>query len=71
MENCLSAWTLSIIFLTLQVVPWGDDETLYGFLREQDGDVLITGNTNIAKVSTVDKKYIINPGSATGGFTPG
>lgn len=51
------------------MVPWGDDESLYAFLREHDGDVLITGHTCITKVSAVDKKYIINPGSATGGYS--
>lgn len=33
-----------------------------------EADVLITGHTGVAKVSAVEKKYIINPGSVTGGF---
>lgn len=49
-------------------MPWGDDESLHAYLREQEGDVLITGNTGIPKVSGIEKKYIINPGTATGGF---
>lgn len=59
-----------MIFKQKKIIPWGDDEASYAFLRELDADVLICGNTHQIKVKPVDKKYIINPGSATGAYTP-
>ncbi|CAD8093892.1 unnamed protein product [Paramecium sonneborni] len=63
----IGSWRLALVH-GHQVVPAGDDEALYTFLRELEADVLVTGHTGVAKVSAVEKKYIINPGSATGGF---
>jgi len=53
-----------------QVVPWGDEESLVAYLREYEADVIICGHTHEQKVKAVGKKYIINPGSATGAYTP-
>lgn len=64
----IGSWKMALVH-GHQVVPWGDDEALYGYLRELDADVLICGNTHQQKVKQVDKKYIINPGSATGAYS--
>lgn len=52
-----------------QVVPWGDAEALAQVQRELDSDILVSGHTGQASVSSVDGKYFINPGSATGAYT--
>ena len=53
-----------------QVIPWGDEESLYNIIRENDVDILISGHTHEARVSKLDGKYYINPGSATGAYSP-
>ncbi|CAD8080603.1 unnamed protein product [Paramecium primaurelia] len=63
----IGSWKLALVH-GHQIVPAGDNESLYTFLKEMEADVLITGYTCVAKVSTVEKKYILNPGSVTGGF---
>ncbi|CAD8110907.1 unnamed protein product [Paramecium sonneborni] len=63
----IGSWKLVLVH-GHQLVPHGDEESQYTFLKEMEGDVLITGHTGVAKVTAVEKKYIINPGSATGGF---
>ena len=52
-----------------QVVPWGDPEALAGLQRALDVDILITGHTHKTEVFELEKKYIINPGSATGAYS--
>jgi len=54
-----------------QVVPWGDPEALAALQRQLDVDILITGHTHKTEVYEYQKKYIINPGSATGAFNAG
>ena len=49
-------------------MPWGNEESLYGFVRENNLDILISGHTHEQKISLIDGKYLINPGSATGVF---
>mmetsp|Transcript_19337 Transcript_19337/g.21646 ORF Transcript_19337/g.21646 Transcript_19337/m.21646 type:complete len:193 (+) Transcript_19337:27-605(+) len=53
-----------------QVVPWGDPESLANMQRQLDVDILITGHTHRNEVYEYEKKYIINPGSATGAYSP-
>ncbi len=53
-----------------QVIPWGDQEALANVQRELDCDILISGHTHKNSLSSYDGKYFINPGSATGAFTP-
>jgi len=53
-----------------QVVPWGDPEALANLQRQMDVDVLITGHTHKNEVYEYERKYIINPGSATGAYSP-
>ncbi|EGR32142.1 vacuolar sorting protein, putative [Ichthyophthirius multifiliis] len=53
-----------------QVVPWGDEEALYNQLRQLDTDILISGHTHDQKASKIDKKYLLNPGSITGAYSP-
>jgi len=52
-----------------QVVPWGDPESLANLQRQMDVDILITGHTHKNEVYEYEKKYIINPGSATGSYS--
>jgi predicted phosphodiesterase len=52
-----------------QVVPWGDPESLAALQRQLDVDILITGHTHKTEVYEYEKKYIINPGSATGAYS--
>lgn len=52
-----------------QVVPWGDPESLANLQRQLDVDILITGHTHKHEVFEYEKKYIINPGSATGAYS--
>jgi vacuolar protein sorting-associated protein 29 len=53
-----------------QTMPWGDPEALAALQRQLDVDILITGHTHKTEVYEYEQKYIINPGSATGAFSP-
>lgn len=53
-----------------QVVPWGDSEALCAQQRQQMCDVLISGHTHQFSTYEIDGKLFINPGSATGSFSP-
>mmetsp|Transcript_21529 Transcript_21529/g.36934 ORF Transcript_21529/g.36934 Transcript_21529/m.36934 type:complete len:195 (-) Transcript_21529:567-1151(-) len=53
-----------------QIIPWGDPETLAHLQRQLDVDVLVTGHTHKFKAYEYEKKFIINPGSATGAYSP-
>jgi len=52
-----------------QVVPWGDPEALAGLCRSLDVDVLVCGHTHKTEVFEYEKRYIVNPGSATGAYS--
>ena len=51
-----------------QVVPWGDKGSLSLLQRQLDVDILITGHTHQFEAFEVDRKFFINPGSATGAY---
>lgn len=53
-----------------QVVPWGDAESLGNLQRQLDVDILITGHTHQNGVHEYENKYMINPGSVTGAYSP-
>jgi vacuolar protein sorting-associated protein 29 len=53
-----------------QVVPWGDKESLAVWQRKLDVDILISGHTHEHKAYEYENKFYINPGSATGAFSP-
>ncbi len=53
-----------------QVVPWGDVESLANLQRRMDVDILVTGHTHQQSVRDHEGKYMINPGSATGAYSP-
>jgi len=38
--------------------------------RKLDCDILISGHTHKNEVIVYDKKYIVNPGSVTGSYSP-
>lgn len=50
-------------------IPWGDPDALALVQRELDCDILVTGHTHKNEVFEIEKRYIINPGSATGAFS--
>ena len=39
-------------------------------MRQLDCDFLISGHTHEQKISKIEKKYLINPGSVTGAYSP-
>jgi vacuolar protein sorting-associated protein 29 len=53
-----------------QVVPWGDQEALGALQRQLDCDILVTGHTHAFTAYEAEGKLFINPGSATGAFSP-
>ncbi|KNZ64638.1 uncharacterized protein VP01_1008g6 [Puccinia sorghi] len=64
-----------------QIVPLGDTESLAAAARKLDVDVLVTGATHryvppnlldriMFEAFEFESKFFINPGSATGAFTP-
>ncbi|KAI7866856.1 vacuolar sorting protein vps29 [Spinellus fusiger] len=53
-----------------QVIPWGDEKALEITARQMDVDVLLTGNTHKFSAEERNGKYYINPGSATGAYSP-
>merc|ERR1712137_796234 len=53
-----------------QVVPWGDHESLGMLQREMDVDILISGHTHRYEAFELNGKFFINPGSATGAYSP-
>lgn len=52
-----------------QIVPKGDPLSLLAFARELDVDILIWGGTHKVEAYTLDGKFFINPGSATGALS--
>ncbi|CAG0914614.1 unnamed protein product [Notodromas monacha] len=53
-----------------QVVPWGDPDALSLVQRQLDVDILISGHTHRFEAYEHENKFFINPGSATGAYTP-
>lgn len=53
-----------------QIVPWGDKESLACLQRKLDVDVLISGHTHNHSVYEHDGRLFMNPGSATGAYSP-
>jgi len=51
-----------------QIVPWGDKESLAIVRRRLDVDILITGHTHQLETYCNEKRFYLNPGSATGAF---
>lgn len=52
-----------------QVIPWGDVASLALLQRQLDVDVLISGHTHRFEAFEHEKKFYINPGSATGAYS--
>jgi len=53
-----------------QIVPWGDREARAVLQRQLDCDILVTGHTHAFEAYEYQKKFFINPGSATGAYGP-
>jgi len=52
-----------------QIIPWGDREARAILQRQLDVDILITGHTHQFEAYEYQKKFFINPGSATGSYS--
>ncbi|XP_010161663.2 vacuolar protein sorting-associated protein 29, partial [Antrostomus carolinensis] len=52
-----------------QVIPWGDVASLALLQRQLDVDILISGHTHRFEAFEHEKKFYINPGSATGAYS--
>ncbi|NXF05639.1 VPS29 protein, partial [Smithornis capensis] len=52
-----------------QVIPWGDAAGLALLQRQLDVDILISGHTHRFEAFEYEKKFFINPGSATGAYS--
>ena len=53
-----------------QIVPWGDHQMLAAMQRQLDCDILITGHTHKVECFEMNGKFFVNPGSATGAYSP-
>ncbi len=53
-----------------QVIPWGDMASLALLQRQLDVDILISGHTHKFEAFENENKFYINPGSATGAYSP-
>ncbi|XP_026579565.1 vacuolar protein sorting-associated protein 29-like [Pseudonaja textilis] len=52
-----------------QIMPWGDLASLAILQRQLDVDILISGHTHKFEAVEHEKKFYINPGSATGAYS--
>lgn len=53
-----------------QIVPWNDKAALSAFARKLNVDVLISGHTHQQHIYEYEGRYFVNPGSASGAYTP-
>lgn len=53
-----------------QIIPWGDEESLLNYIRENDVDIIVSGHTHEMKASQLENKLFLNPGSFTGTYGP-
>ena len=53
-----------------QVIPWGEKEALSNYQRMLDCDLLVSGHTHKVAIDSLDGKHYLNPGSATGAYSP-
>ena len=64
-------FVIYIILVTLncvQIVPWGDLESLALVCRQLDVDILISGHTHKFEAYEHEGRFFINPGSVTGAW---
>jgi vacuolar protein sorting-associated protein 29 len=64
----IGEWKIGIIH-GHQVIPWGDKEALSNTQRMMDCELLVSGHTHASSTESLDGKYFINPGSATGAYS--
>jgi vacuolar protein sorting-associated protein 29 len=53
-----------------QVVPWGDPDALAILARQMDVDILVSGHTHKFEAFEHEGRFFLNPGSASGAFSP-
>ena len=53
-----------------QIVPWGDLSALNSLSKQLCCDILVSGFTHINGVYNYEGKWLINPGTLTGAFSP-
>ena len=54
-----------------QCLPWGDVDALGAVQRRLGCDILVSGHTHRQRVYKYENRLLVDPGSATGAFTPG
>ena len=52
-----------------QILPVGDPERLASFGMQSDVDVVVSGHTHKASISTYEGRLLLNPGSLTGAYS--
>ncbi|KAL6516734.1 Vacuolar protein sorting-associated protein 29 [Orobanche gracilis] len=69
--SCAKELALTEFFVRniLEVIPWGDLESLAMLQRQLDVDILVTGHTHQFTAYKHEAGVVINPGSATGAFS--
>lgn len=65
----IGQWKITLVH-GHQVIPWGDEEVLAVWAKEHDSDLIISGHTHQVRVSKLDRKTFLNPGSITGSYGP-
>ncbi|KAF1582259.1 UNVERIFIED_CONTAM: Vacuolar protein sorting-associated protein 29, partial [Eudyptes robustus] len=53
-----------------QIIPWGDAGATELLARQMNVDILITGHSHACEIKEKDGVFYVNPGSATGAYTP-
>ncbi|PAA91568.1 hypothetical protein BOX15_Mlig030675g1 [Macrostomum lignano] len=53
-----------------QLIPWGDAAPLSALQRQLGADIVISGHTHRFEAFEKDGRFFLNPGSATGAFSP-
>ena len=54
-----------------QCLPWGDVDALGAVQRRLGCEILVSGHTHRQRVYKYENRLLVDPGSATGAFTPG
>ncbi|KAG5192484.1 vacuolar protein-like protein sorting 29 [Tribonema minus] len=65
----IGAWRIGLVH-GHQVVPWGDPAALSILQRQLDCDILVSGHTHRNEVRAHEGRWLVNPGSITGAYSP-
>ena len=54
----------------MKIFPWDEIEALKNAEREIECDILVHGHTHRPAIRKIGTSYAVNPGSATGAYSP-